>query len=302
MTAQIKIIKEYKEVLDLDNNVLSTFLTQVTELDKNGNTLKDTKYREDGSVDDVEVMEYNDKGKLVESSFYFNGDELHENLKFVYFEDGETINEILKTFGDGSIEKTIVEKEGNVYTSTIFNEDDESEGVEIVKKDDNGNVVEHVIYNDMHQIESRDVYCYDANGNILERIHFGYDDVFENKKVSTYNDKGFCTAITYLDEKGNILEVTKYTLDENGNVTYMREGDYQETFYAYNINGDVVSVKTIDLESNTVSFQANYEYDNNNLQVGYYPLIGSYQRKMSLDVFMGAEGKVNKTRTEYEFY
>src|SRR5438067_19228 len=100
MSKKIKIIKRYNRPFkpfsfaNSDDLAEEEFLESHIELDENGNTLTETKYSDDGEMEEKNSFRYNGEGKLLEHTLLYAVEDVTERRMLTRNEKGLLISEV----------------------------------------------------------------------------------------------------------------------------------------------------------------------------------------------------------------
>ena len=241
----------------------SEFLLQEILFNEKGNVVVDSKYDQEGELEERHSYTYNQKGSLIDHTVEMPLDDVVE--KFVHERNElDQLTVVTKFYGDESGERTVyVYNENNLPIEiTYYDADGEKESIENYQYDEKQDVVEKKVVsffdnaqNKTHQYEYNDkgllmqyvvtsenektttTYTYNANdleerciqnnanGKKLLEITSEYDD---NLRLIKKVTKGYYTRITTLayDEQGRIIE--ELLSDENNFVIARNAFHYNE--------------------------------------------------------------------------
>jgi hypothetical protein len=298
MSKKIKTIKRYNRPFkpfsfaNSQDQADEEYLESDAELDESGNTLVETKYSEDGEVEEKNSYRYNQEGKLLEHTLLYAVDDVTERRMLTRNEKGFLLSEI-KYYGDDSGERTeyVYDEKDNLIEKRHFDEEGVFVGKENFKYDEIGSLTEHIKYTNTDAIEEH--YTFQKiDDKTIEQVQHNPDGSLANRTVIRFNDEGkelsseqktadgklISSITTVYDEKGNITErhyndfyskTNRYVYDENnrcimqelfdGNGTLVRKN-----MYGYDEEGNVISEHTYEMDTTRGGrdkhFETRYEY------------------------------------------
>ncbi len=231
-----------------------------------GQLLTETRYNEDGEVEEKYENKFDEEGRLIEELTYLDGDEIaaHKTYErdnegqvtkaFKHYLDGEkdTIHykrddegrliekATIDSYGEEEAREVIEYKKDKVSRRRIL-EYDELMLEETYEYDQDGNMVEHTKWT-IEEEDAKFVNTFDASGKLIEalkqdlkgkllsRIEYQYDGE-QMTKVMEEHPYGTNTTTLIYDEKGNPVEQVE--VDQNGEINNKARRSYNE-------NDDVV--------------------------------------------------------------
>jgi len=271
----------------------SEFLLQEILFNEKGNVVVDSKYDQDGELEERHSYAYNQQGSLIDHTVEMPLDDVVE--KFVHERnEADQLAIVTKFYGDESGERTVyVYNENNLPIEiTYYDADGEKESIENYQYNEKQDVVEKKVMsffddaqNKTHQYEYNDkgllmqyvvtsendktitAYTYNthdleerciqnnANGKKLLEITSEYDD---NLRLIKKVTKGYYTRITTLayDDHGRIIE--ELLSDENNFVIARNAFHYNE---AGRVEEEVVYETDLTRAGRDTHMILRYEYE-----------------------------------------
>jgi YD repeat-containing protein len=205
------------------------YITNIQELDANGNLLSERSYNRDGESGEHNEYHYNEQGKVVEELIYFDDDELAETHRYEYGENGKVKTESI-AYQDGSADSVhyTYDAAGNLLERKQVDEDGEIESLEVYQY--NGELLlQESIYNGDKELISDARHSYDEKNNVVETIAWTLERDEQLRTVYEYDEKGNRDCIEYYNGAGQIVARNSYTFDEQGYLTEMIEEDTMST-------------------------------------------------------------------------
>lgn len=242
--AKIKTISRYtstynRESISNDKQVEQKYLTSCTEMDENGNVIKDKTFNHNGMVENCICRMYNDKNQLIQEDF-FDGDDTvpYESRVNEYDANGFLVKSVV-AYAEEKVEEIYHrDEQGHLLKKEVIYEDGENsietecEWVgDLVKRivefneDGEENVIREYRYNDEGKITQIEM----EEKSVLDKHTETYE--YEDGKViqTLYNLKGKPVSVTVsvFNEQGQLLGKTVetqtqffkyiYSYDEHGN-------------------------------------------------------------------------------------
>ncbi len=239
----------------------SSYTSELSKFDENGNVIENIEFEEDASVQNKTISKYDDENRLLEEIIWLDGEIVSEHKKYMRNEDG-------------SIDRIEI------------NYQDESTAIQYTKKDEEKHTEEWIEEDENGELESRELVQNDHSGKILSREVFDYRNKLKEAFEFIYNENGYLVTRKQLDNKRKLFLVTEYQYDENKNIIFRanrnRKGvlsdflkmDYDENGqvikqnisgkysfnYEYDLNGRTVLEERY-LADNELEYQSRFEYD-----------------------------------------
>jgi hypothetical protein len=170
------------------------------EYDKDGHTLKETKYSRQGEFEEMVVYAYDDQGNLCCESYYPAEDEIAEEKTYIRNEAGQVVS-ALKKYQDGSLDTISYEynSAGELIKLTTTTDEGEVEQVETFSWE-NGVLVDHLTV--------------DESGEAVEEPDAG--NIKPGESRITRNEQGQVITEEELDETGEVYMTVNRSYDEYG--------------------------------------------------------------------------------------
>lgn len=192
------------------------FLLQEITFNDKGSVLTDSKYNQQGELEERHIYEYNNKGSLINHLVEMPLDEVVE--KFTHERnESDLLTEVTKYYGDDEGEKTFYE----------YNEKNIPVVIRYVDADGQPEMVETFFYNEKQEV-------------VKKVVRSEYDEEQNKTHLYDFNDKGLLMKYSVLDQDENLLSETNYTynnhdleehcvqLNSNGKKTLEIHTEYDE--------------------------------------------------------------------------
>jgi nuclear transport factor 2 (NTF2) superfamily protein len=231
-----------------------------------GQLIAETRYNEDGEVEEKYENKYDEEGRLIEELTFLDGDEIAEHKTYERDDTGQVVK-AYKHYQDG--EKDTIhykrDDDGRLIEKATIDSFDEEEAREIVEYekdkvsrrkvyeydelvldesyqyDKDGNMVEHTKWS-IEEEDARFINTFDTSGKLikalkenlkgklLSRVEYRYEGD-RLTKVSEEHPYGSNTTTLIYDERGNPIEQVE--VDQHGEMN-------NKALRKYNENNDVV--------------------------------------------------------------
>ena len=259
-----------------------------TEFDKDGKVILETKYLDDGEIEEKYEYLYNNNGKLIEEIDYMDEDEVATRKKYSRDDSGK-ITEAKLLYQDGTEDTTlyIYNDSGKLIEVKTIDEYDEVDKYE-KNKYENEKLVLKELY-EYDELMQKDDFFYHNNGKIKKTSRWTAENELTHENF--FDGSGNFTGSKILRpqgevlartenkiEEGRIIEITehstrgvistKITYDDKGNAVLQEEKDEEGNVLntaqrSFNDNNDVIETKVfIDFRGRAVNQQyiLKYEY------------------------------------------
>jgi len=298
---KIKSITGYTAFIGEDGIPENQYKSFYQEFDINQNIIKDVIYTGDGEIETASGYKFNESNILIEEIHYLNETDVAERLVYKSNNNGD-LSEIETTYSDGS--KTIkkINRNGQVLSVVILDEDNKLEGEEIRKFDEQGNVLEEVIYNENKNIKQKSLYEYDSKGQLINKTEFGENEDFVIRKTFDYNNKGYMIKKSHFSEHGKLINVVTAEYNEEGELILQQYDNKYLIKITYDDKNRKIKDETMNLSNNLVEALKVYEYDENDFLIEEI----SYEMGQQYELGPGVLGRTNSnymsTKHQYQFY
>jgi hypothetical protein len=183
-----------------------------SELDEKGNLLLEIKYDIHGEIEEKDIYAYNNEGKVIEEISYLSEDEIAEHKTYVYNENG-LLAKAFKHYADGSKDMIVYEygSHGNLTTKTTMDSEGEAEAKEVYEWKDK-NLSSKEVY-EFDELILKETYEYDDKGNRVEVSKWSPDE--ENSRTEYfYNERNEIIKTLEYNNDNKLVSKTLYTYDE----------------------------------------------------------------------------------------
>ena len=189
-----------------------------------GQLLGETRFNDEGEVEEKYENRYDDEGRLVEEITYLDHDEIAEHKTYERAQDG-TIVRALKHYQDG--EKDTVEYkrdgEGRLVEKTTIDSYNEVEAREMIEYE--GSQVKARKVFEYDELVLEESYTYDKDGNMTEHTKWTVED--DNARYrNVFDTQGNLLQAMRYDLKGKLLSIIKYRYVEDRLVGIIEENQY----------------------------------------------------------------------------
>ena len=246
----------------MDGNMHST-----TEYDSRGNIVKETDYAHDGTVEHMTEYVYSESGKLERLNQYLDGEELSEWKLFSWNENGSLEAEYIH-YLDGSIDTVeySYNEDGKIVEKKYANSEGEIEKHEQYSYE-NQKLIKEEVFDFDGNLTACDTYSYTEAGIIEESSHESFTDGPYSRLVHKYNEKGYRIKSLAYNDKDQLIEITRYQLDDENRVTEIEDEDQKRknrTVLQYDDRGNVLSQIESDKDEEVLS-RVERSYDEQNM-------------------------------------
>ena len=174
--------------------------TQYTEFDPDGRPLKEIKYMQDGTFEEMIAYEYNEAGSLARELYYPAEDEVAEDI--VYFRDDTgRITKAIKNYQDGSVDTIdyLYNDAGQLIKKIVTDDDGDVEQTDLFEYE-NDQLVKHEVYN--------------ADGELQDEPFS--DSPAQNEVRISQNEAGQVTLEEELNDEGEVIMSIGRTYNPDG--------------------------------------------------------------------------------------
>jgi len=301
MPRKIKSIRKYSQryknlsFSELMSVADEEFLETVIELDAEGRVLSESKFANDGELEENNLFSYNPQGKLTEHVLVFAVEDVTEKRVLKRNEKGLLLEEV-KYYGDDTGERftyTYNEKE-DVTSITRFDEDGVFDYCEEMTYDSGGSLAERVKKDQSGNVLSKMMFSKNTDDHSVEENEYKSDGTLESKTVYKFDESGREISAVQTTKDGKLISSVVSVYDENGD---MVERHYKDFFskLVKNTYDDQHRILTTELFDNTgLLLRKNiHTYDEEgNLAT---------EQTFEMDTSRGGRDKHFGTRYEYEF-
>lgn len=203
---------------DLTPEPEDEYLELTVELDAEGRVLSESKFSNDGELEERSTYVYGPLGKLIEHELFYVVDDAREKKVLTRNEKGNLVSEV-KYYGDEEGARTNYEYDEKDNIVAIVNLDEEGEFVsrEEIKYNENGGLAERVILDSEKNITTRTTFNY-LSPTQIEEIELDGKGQLVSKTLNTFDEKGNELSSVQTNPQGKLISSLTNVYDENGNV------------------------------------------------------------------------------------
>lgn len=194
------------------------YLDLTIELDGEGKVVSESKFSNDGELEERSTYVYGPHGKLVEHELFYVVDDAREKRVLTRNEKGNLLSEI-KYYGDEEGSRTNYEYDEKENIIGIVNLDEE--GVfasrEEIKYNEKNVVVERIIIDVDSKIVSKTSFNY-LSPTQIEEVETDAKGDLISRTINTFDEKGNELSSVQTNPQGKLISAVANVLDERGNV------------------------------------------------------------------------------------
>lgn len=302
MSAQIKTVRRFTQryknysFSELMNKADEEFLELVVEMDSTGNILMESKFDNEGELEERNSYTYSALGKLEEHVLLYAIDDVTERRVLKRNEKGHLLEEV-KYYGDDAGEKIEYSYDGKENISEIkrFDEEGDFDSKEEMKYDESGSLIERIRTDKNGAVIERLTFLQNSDSNEIEELEFHPDGKVKSKTVVRLNEKGKEVSSVQTTPDGKLIAAITTAYDERGNVLERHYKDFysKSMRYTYDEQDRMLTQELFD-GSGMLLKKNIYEYD----EAGNIIT----EQTFEIDTSRGGRDKHFGTRYEYEFY
>jgi len=272
------------------------FLESIIEMDSMGNILFESKFDNQGELEEKNTLTYTTEGKLLEHILHYAMDDMSEKRLLKRDEKGRLLEET-KYYGEESGEKTSYEYNEKDNLSAIIEYDEDGQFIsrEAIKYDEKGGVAERIKTDEKNDVIERILFEKTNDDKVILEKEFGADGELRSVSTIAFDENGKEISIHQSSPDGKLMSGVLTSYDEKGNVL---ERKYKELHgkivkYEYDENDRIVTQEIFD-NSGLLLRKNIYEYDESGNLLA--------EQTFEMDNSRGTKEKHFGTRYEYEFY
>ncbi len=233
MAEKIKTIRRFNQryktfsFSELMTKADEEYLEAVIEMDENGNVLVESKFDNQGELEERNTLRYSPEGKLLEHVLLFALEDVTEKRVLNRDDKGRLLEEI-KYYGDDSGEKTTYEYNEKDLVSAIIEYDEEGELVsrESINYDESGSICERITDDSSGQLLQKLVFEKSGGTEVIEEKEYGNDGNLKTVTTMSFNSEGKEISSYQKTPDGKLITGTITTYDEKGNMIERRYKDF----------------------------------------------------------------------------
>lgn len=210
------------------------YLELTVELDSEGRVVSESKFSNDGELEEQSTYKYGEHGKLIEHELFYVIDDAREKRVLQRNEKGNVISEI-KYYGSEEGSRTNYEYDAKENITGILTLDEEGEfaSQEVIDYNDKGAVIARTILDADNKVVSKTVFNY-LSGTQIEEIETNSAGQMVSKTLNTFDEKGNELSSVQTNPEGKLISAMKNVYDDRGNVI---EKIYKD-FYSKNVKNE----------------------------------------------------------------
>lgn len=255
-----------------------------THYDEQGRAVREVKYFEDGSTDEVHEYTYDEKDRILEEKLYYALSESEDITRTSYDDISRTVEEVLY-YGEEPADKTITQRDEHDHPLSIVRYDEEGEFMEkeVFEYHKPGLVKEHRFYDEQEELIKKETSIYNDQDEVVEQ-HIWSADQDELNQTVVIQHEPLKTLSEARDEEGTLLYTRTHELDAKGRILKLIHADaqggrYQEQRNEYDDNDNLVMQEWVDGAGNLLRKQLFSFNENGQLQQETFFEPNPYQSK-----------------------
>jgi YD repeat-containing protein len=302
MSSKIKTIRRFMQLYknfsfsELMTRADAEFIDMQIDMDEAGNVLSESKFSEEGELEEKNSYTYNSQGKLTGHVLLFAVEDVTERRELRRDDKGRLLEEI-KFYGDDTGERTEYQYDDkdNVSSIVYYDEEGNFSSREEMRYNDDASLTERIRYDGENNVTERLSIGVASEEKQVEEIEFNPDGSVKSKALVKFNEAGKEVSSVQRTPEGKLISSVESTYDEKGNVVERRYKDfYSKTLrYAYDEKDRLITQELYD-GSGMLLRKNIYEYDEEGNVTA--------EQTFEIDTSRGGRDKHFGTRYEYEFF
>jgi len=299
MNKQIKTIRRFHQLYkslnfsELMMKADDEFLELVVEMDSAGNVLRESKFDNEGELEERNEYTYSEAGKLLDHELYYAIDDVAERRIFKRDEKGRLLEEV-KVYGEDEGEKLLYsyDEKDRVIAFQRFDEEGELDYREEFVYDEQGDllqrrkyaaaghlleelsaqrgellVVEEKSYDSNGNLESTSITKFDASGREVSNVQSNTQGKLISSVITVYDDRGNALERVYKDFYSKTV---RYEYDANDKMITQELFDntgllLRKNIYEYDPDGQLIAEQVFEIDASRGGRDKHYgmrfEYD-----------------------------------------
>ncbi|MCX6271999.1 MAG: hypothetical protein NTU44_12410 [Bacteroidetes bacterium] len=208
----------------------SPYLLNITENDPDGNLIRETAFNQYQEPDQIIDYIYDENHNIIEEKV-IQDDEITEHTVYERNADGLIMRE-LHSFLDGSVDtmEYYYDDQIRLVKKILTDSDGELERLEIFEY--NGNdLVKETATGTSGNLIAETTYSLDEEGRIEKTEQIRVEQGDSERVVNFFNEQGHRYKTLRYNYKDQLIEINRYTFDEEGNLTEIEEEAQRGTSY-----------------------------------------------------------------------
>jgi|AntAceMinimDraft_17_1070374.scaffolds.fasta_scaffold06264_6 antitoxin component YwqK of YwqJK toxin-antitoxin module len=270
MKKLIKSITSYRKDYLLKNaqtNKIDTkeFKLSYTEYNRQNKIVKDIRYNQDGSIEQMYKYRYNDKGQMIEETLSYSENEIAEKRTFE-LDDKGLVKKEFRPYLDGNVDTLVYnyDSENNLIEKTIIDSDNNIDSKDVFEYN-NKKITKESVYEEADNLISYNIYKYDEAGNIVETIKWEAEDNKKIKIVDFFIEKGSRTKSLVYNSLNQLISKTIFIEENDRIIQVLEEDQYKKdtTNITYDKKGNIIEEKEYNIK-NQLNHKVIKKYNDNN--------------------------------------
>lgn len=272
------------------------YLENFTEYNRDGHVVKDSRYLDNGNVEEVNSFVYDDQHRLVEHVLEYVPDEAVEKRIVERDTEGRIIRET-KYYGDLSGEHTeyIYNSSGEISEIKYFDEEGDFSWREELNYDAKKNLVTRISFEATGTVKQKTDFTFSEDGLTVEEKISDGKGAIEKVIINKYNENKKEESNIEKTGQDKLISAVYSTYDEKGRLVEKRYKDFYSKVMrlAYDDLDHCISEELFD-DHGTLLRKHLFEYDTEGQLLT--------EQNYEMDVTRGGRDKHQHIRYEYEFY
>lgn len=302
MSAKIKTVRRFTQryknysFSELMNKADEEFLELVVEMDEQGNILSESKFDNEGELEERNTYVYSKLGKLEEHILLYAIDDVTERRVLKRDEKGLLLEET-KYYGDDAGERAeyAYDEKENIISIKRYDEEGDFDVREEMKYDDKGSLIERTKFDKDEKVVERLSFALDSASNEVEEMEYFPDGKVKTKTLIKLNEKGKEISSVQTTPDGKLISAVKTVYDDRDNVIERHYKDFysKSIRYSYDEQDRLITQELYD-GSGMLLKKNIYEYDDAGNIIA--------EQTFEIDTSRGGGDKHFGTRYEYDMY
>jgi len=193
----------------------STYVKHLYQYNEQGNKTEDVVWNPDGTIREVTLFSYDDKGKLEKCE----NKQVSKSEKLLRKED------YMKVRGPYRKRIYTYDEKGNTTCETTY--DSRGFSSVVYTCDGKGNITGHKYVNEEGKTEKSLIFTFDTRGNPMECRQFDAEGKLQSRIVYKYDINNVLTEETEFAPDGSIRNTIGYAYEYDGHTNWVRQIAYQ---------------------------------------------------------------------------
>ena len=271
------------------------YLETSIEFDANGNTIKETKYLQDGSPEEVSSYLYDDGNRLLEHTLEYVPDEASEKRVIERDGDGRIVRET-KFYGDMAGEHTdYAYEEDRIASIRSYDEEGDFQAREEIRYNEKKLPVARISYDKNDVVQERREYTHSDDGLSVEEKVIDAKGNLQRSSVTQLNANKKETQTVEKTGQGKLMSAIQSTYDEKGNLTerIIRDAFSKRHVFTYDDQDRCVE-EALYGEGGILMRRNQFEFDENGRLLS--------EQNYVIDVTRGGRDKHLAIRYDYDYF